>query len=816
MSDAITIATLVDEHARLFTADYDSRDEEARAFERVDEILAELQQRCKELARSPDDNDMFEALVGALASEDAEVHNAAYIGLGRLGHAGVVPLFLEKICHGASRVTYLIRWAEEADAEMAKTLRKCLDHMPGRLEDRALFEIAIHLAETRNGALRDPELLRRALDALPHELRRWADKMAAKIRALDIDEVSEALFEEEKVVPVLDLVTTGIPVDGLITGLAWSNGGERLYVGVGSKQKSGVRTFDREGTLLDSPNIQRPVSDIDLSHDGRWLAIAAPQGRSAIVDTETGEVVCEVDEGLAGSGLDAAFSPDDRYVAFRGNHVVVLSVGDWKVVDTFSLPVSADVQAAWDWLYATSDSRKGALKALAELDVPPDFRRFAEKFARGSDQWRLLSRALPDSRPRAVSWKDNDTLLIGGQAVFEKRVGDELRCVHKPERMSHGALWPNSQILSLACDGTYIWVGTRGRLARFDLDLQNEHVFAGVHRVSRIVPVGTRTLVGSYGPSGLWCIDGDTATRIDGPGNIFAVAARSDGTIWCGRRTVVGWDSELNPLHGPQHSEAIVGVFSDAEGDAITCDADGKIVHHGRATITHVPSSHRCVSAGASSDGEWIALGFETRSAGELVGVRGDEVMWRSPLRKGMPFVPVFCGEHVFFVADSKLRRCSLAGKDVRTKKLKLGSRATRVGSDVAAYASNVLNIVSLSDLKVIAGRKLHEQVRDLAGTPDGRRLCVAFGNGAVDVIDVATMQLETVVQVRSLGVVTCTDHALYMTSHGDLLKHAFGSHSVEVVGTIPLQEPWPSAIGVVGDEIWIGDHRGPLVRAPQ
>lgn len=821
MNDTRQLASLIDEHTRLFTADYDSRDDESVAFERVDEILPELRERCELLEPAPEDDALFEVLVGALESEDSQVHDAAYIGLGRIGHPQVIPLLLERINHGKSRFGRLITWAEEADAQMARTLRLCLDRMPGHFEDRVLAEVAVHLAETRNGAPRDSVLLRRALATSPNPLKRWVTKMVETIRTLDVEELADDARDEistDLEFPVLERITAGIAPDGWVHGLVWSADGTRIYVGVGAGDSGGLRTYDREGELLEGSVLDdRKVTDLALSNDGRWLAVAACDGRSAIVDTHHGEVVREVDEALAATTLRVAFSPDDRHVAFSGNHVVVLACEDWSVVETFSLPVDPVVRAARDWLIATSSTRKGALKALGSLEVTPKFRFVAEKVARGAHRWGLLSDSLPDSRPNALAWLDPNTLLVGGQAVFEKRLGEPLRCVHTPSKTTAPMIWPDSRVVGLGCNARHVWVATRDGLARYDQHFENERLFPEVRCGSIIIVSHERAFVGCYGRAGLWCIEGDDAKRLPGPVDVRGVAVRNDGSVWCGDRIVTGWDADLTPLDGPQHTESIVGIFEDAEGHAVTCDAGGNIVRHGSGSITKVADSKRCISAGASPGAEWIALGFETARAGELAFFRGDELMWRKTLGKGKPWCPILRDEHVFFVADSKLVCCTFDDQDVQTRKLgKPYMRATPLGDHLVAYGDDRhLMVVSLTDQEVIEQRELEERLNDIAGTPDGRWLCVAFEHGTVDVIDVATMQLHTVVRTRFPGVITCTNEALYITSRGRLLRHAFGTSAVEIVGELPLERPSPRVMAVVDDEVWIGDHSGLLTRAP-
>lgn len=128
--------------------------------------------------------------------------------------------------------------------------------------------------------------------------------------------------------------------------------------GCGGRSSADIRLGELEQTVRRSFG---PVTSLDFSPDGRWLATASMDGKVRIIEwnNPARPAVAEL-EGATKVGYPVAFHPDGRRLFVGGATPKVYNVGDWNEIG--ALPV------VHSWVYHIAFSPDGRLFATAGGD----------------------------------------------------------------------------------------------------------------------------------------------------------------------------------------------------------------------------------------------------------------------------------------------------------------------------------------------------------------------------------------------------------------------------------------------------------------
>jgi WD40 repeat protein/class 3 adenylate cyclase len=146
-------------------------------------------------------------------------------------------------------------------------------------------------------------------------------------------------------------------VDGRVTMYTSSLDGSVMAWDVSGERRLG-RPFDASAGY---PNEEEPQAFLALSPDGSMLAAGDADGAVVVRDTETFEMIHELD-AIDGEVDDLAFSPDGSLLAVTGpGQVGLWETGSWirRPVDTSEVPLELDSQGGINWVRAVSFSPDG-------------------------------------------------------------------------------------------------------------------------------------------------------------------------------------------------------------------------------------------------------------------------------------------------------------------------------------------------------------------------------------------------------------------------------------------------------------------------
>jgi WD40 repeat protein len=131
-----------------------------------------------------------------------------------------------------------------------------------------------------------------------------------------------------------------------------------LPASCGGRSSADIRLGELEQTVRRSFG---PVTSLDFSPDGRWLATASMDGKVRVIEwnNPARPSVAEL-EGFTKASYPVAFHPDGRRLFVGGPTPKVYNVGDWNELGA--------LQAIHSWVYHLAFSHDGRLLATAGGD----------------------------------------------------------------------------------------------------------------------------------------------------------------------------------------------------------------------------------------------------------------------------------------------------------------------------------------------------------------------------------------------------------------------------------------------------------------